>query len=181
MTSQKSGRCGKKGLSEDLGLKRHCRRQGQQRPHPGCRCPGAVGRWHPTGNYRLPGESSPWPCRRQCKAGSLAPLCAATGPVRHDRCDGPPRSRGLFQGESRGLLFRGHRHKPERIDRMGKRIRFFSISAGHIIEPAERRPCIVTCGALTLGFVMIWYPDPPGAIISHGMLNRMRNAASRSM
>ncbi len=66
---------------------------------------------------------------------------------------------GFFRENPRGLLFRGHSHKPEIIDRMGKRIRFLSISAGHIIELAEHRPCIVTCGALTLGFVMIWEPE----------------------
>jgi predicted phosphodiesterase len=65
----------------------------------------------------------------------------------------------FFRENPCGLLFRGHSHKPELIDRMGKGIRFFSISAGHIIELAERRPCIVTCGALTSGFVMIWEPE----------------------
>ena len=65
----------------------------------------------------------------------------------------------FFRENPKGLLFRGHRHKPEIISRRGKEIRFFTPTAGQIIELAEHRPCIVTCGALTSGFVMIWEPE----------------------
>ncbi|WP_319405073.1 metallophosphoesterase family protein [uncultured Desulfosarcina sp.] len=64
----------------------------------------------------------------------------------------------FFRQNPDGLLFRGHSHKPEIISRRGKEIRFFSPAAGLVIELADHRPCIVTCGALTSGFVMIWEP-----------------------
>jgi len=37
-------------------------------------------------------------------------------------------------------------------------IRFFSLAAGQVIELGVYRPCIVTCGALASGWVMIWKP-----------------------
>ena len=64
----------------------------------------------------------------------------------------------FFRQDPNGLLFRGHSHKPEIISLRGKKIRFFSPAAGIVIELADQRPCIVTCGALTSGFVMIWEP-----------------------
>jgi predicted phosphodiesterase len=65
----------------------------------------------------------------------------------------------FFRENPHGLLFRGHSHKPEMIFRRKKDIRFFSLTAGHTLQLAGYRPCIVTCGALTSGFVMLWKPD----------------------
>ena len=57
-----------------------------------------------------------------------------------------------------GVLFRGHSHQPEIITRSKTEIRFSPLAAGQTIDLARQRPCIVTCGALTKGFVMIWDP-----------------------
>ena len=65
----------------------------------------------------------------------------------------------FFRENSYGLLFRGHSHKPEMISAEEKEIRFSPLIPGQIVELSEHRPCIVTCGALTSGFVMIWKPD----------------------
>jgi predicted phosphodiesterase len=65
----------------------------------------------------------------------------------------------FFRQNPNGLLFRGHSHRPEIISRREKKIRFFSPAAGLVIELADQRPCIVTCGALTSGFALIWEPE----------------------
>jgi len=56
------------------------------------------------------------------------------------------------------ILFRGHSHEPEIrvVDREGDRSLPFS--QDEIIDLSDRLPCIVTCGALTLGYCMVWYP-----------------------
>ena len=72
---------------------------------------------------------------------------------------GQREAENFFRENPGGLLFRGHSHKPEIISRRGKEIRFFSPTAGLVIELAEHRPCIVTCGALTSGFALIWEPE----------------------
>ena len=64
----------------------------------------------------------------------------------------------FFRESPDGLLFRGHSHKPEMIDRRENETRFSSLGAGQTIELTGYRPCIVTCGALTSGFVMLWEP-----------------------
>jgi len=63
-----------------------------------------------------------------------------------------------FRENPKGLLFRGHSHKPEMIDRRNNKIRFSSLSAGQTIDLTGNRPCIVTCGALTSEFVITWEP-----------------------
>ena len=63
-----------------------------------------------------------------------------------------------FREHPDGLLFRGHSHKPEMISGKAKEIRFYPLAVGQVIELAANRPCIVTCGALASGGVMIWEP-----------------------
>jgi len=58
----------------------------------------------------------------------------------------------------RGLLFRGHSHKPELILQQGTDIRFVRLHNGQTIDLNQCRPCIVTCGALDRGFVLTWDP-----------------------
>ena len=65
----------------------------------------------------------------------------------------------FFRENPDGLLFRGHSHQPELISPGEADIRFSSLVAGQTIELAAVRPCIVTCGALTAGWAMIWEPD----------------------
>jgi len=61
-----------------------------------------------------------------------------------------------FKENPDGLLLRGHSHTPEMIHRIDNQIYFTPLSAGQTVELAGKRPCIVTCGALTSGVVMIW-------------------------
>jgi predicted phosphodiesterase len=61
-----------------------------------------------------------------------------------------------FKKSPNGLLLRGHSHAPEIIQRIENQIHFAPVEAGQTIGLAGKRPCIVTCGALTSGVVMIW-------------------------
>lgn len=63
-----------------------------------------------------------------------------------------------FRKHPDGLLFRGHSHKPEMICGKTNEVRFTSLAVGQTIELAASRPCIVTCGALASGWVMVWEP-----------------------
>lgn len=64
----------------------------------------------------------------------------------------------FFREDPYGLLFRGHSHQPEIISRSDGEICFSPLGAGPPVELAAYRPCIVTCGALTSGWAMIWEP-----------------------
>ena len=64
----------------------------------------------------------------------------------------------FFRENANGLLFRGHSHKPEMISTEEKEIRFSPLTAGQIVELSGHRPCIVTCGALASGSVIVWKP-----------------------
>lgn len=61
-----------------------------------------------------------------------------------------------FKENPDGLLLRGHSHTPEIIYRIDRQVHFAPVDAGQTVELAGKRPCIVTCGALTFGVVMIW-------------------------
>ena len=63
-----------------------------------------------------------------------------------------------FREHPEGLLFRGHSHKPEMISGKANEIRFSSLAVGQVIDLADNRPCIITCGALASGWVMVWEP-----------------------
>jgi predicted phosphodiesterase len=63
-----------------------------------------------------------------------------------------------FKEHPGGFLLRGHSHTPEMICRRDGEIQFLSLQDGQTLALEEYRPCIVTCGALTAGFVMIWEP-----------------------
>ena len=62
----------------------------------------------------------------------------------------------FFKENPDGLLLRGHSHTPEVIYRIDNQVRFAPVTAGQTVELTGKRPCIVTCGALTSGVVMIW-------------------------
>ena len=64
----------------------------------------------------------------------------------------------FFRKNANGLLFRGHSHQPEMISVEEKEIRFSPLIPGQIVELSGHRPCIVTCGALASGSVILWKP-----------------------
>ena len=69
-------------------------------------------------------------------------------------------ARAVFRKLDDRILFRGHSHAPE-ITWQGRHDRVASeaIPPGKSIEINERRPCIVTCGALDHGLCMLWSPE----------------------
>ena len=56
----------------------------------------------------------------------------------------------------RHVIFRGHSHTPEILFPRGGRIVSRTPAVGVKFNLAGRRPCVVTCGALTRGWYMIW-------------------------
>jgi predicted phosphodiesterase len=56
------------------------------------------------------------------------------------------------------ILFRGHSHCPEILRRQKHAVETGKILAGETIQLADIQPCIITCGALDQGFMMIWEP-----------------------
>jgi len=64
-----------------------------------------------------------------------------------------------FKENPDGLLLRGHSHTPEMIHRIDNQVHFDPVDPGQTLELAGKRPCIITCGALTAGVVMIWEAD----------------------
>ncbi len=63
-----------------------------------------------------------------------------------------------FRDNPTRLLFRGHSHAPEVICRQGDRIRFRPLPKETRLDLNACRPCMITCGALDQGFVMVWDP-----------------------
>jgi len=71
---------------------------------------------------------------------------------------GQKEAAGYFREKPRGLVFRGHSHKPEIISGAGGTIRFASLADAQVVDLAAQRPCIVTCGALYQGMTLVWEP-----------------------
>ena len=63
-----------------------------------------------------------------------------------------------FLENPRALLFRGHSHQPEVITGVNGDIRFAPLHDEAVIDLKQCRPCIVTCGALYKGTLLIWEP-----------------------
>jgi len=64
-----------------------------------------------------------------------------------------------FNAFPRHVIFRGHSHKPEILLPRGRFIESSIPAVGRKISLAGKRPCVVTCGALTRGLYMIWNPE----------------------
>ena len=63
-----------------------------------------------------------------------------------------------FSQKSQGLFFRGHSHDPALASLVNGRIAIQSLQPGRTIPLASRLPCVVTCGALTRGYLTLWNP-----------------------
>jgi predicted phosphodiesterase len=59
----------------------------------------------------------------------------------------------------RRILFRGHSHAPLVTWEKDREIISQPISVGQNLDLTDRLPCVVTCGALTRGFCMVWNPE----------------------
>ena len=64
----------------------------------------------------------------------------------------------FFRSYPHRILFRGHSHCPEILRQHKHTVEIGKISAGETIQLADIQPCIITCGALDQGFMMIWEP-----------------------
>jgi len=62
----------------------------------------------------------------------------------------------FFQTYPHRILFRGHSHCPEILRQHKQPVETDRILAGETIRLADIQPCIITCGALDQGFMMIW-------------------------
>ena len=57
------------------------------------------------------------------------------------------------------IFFRGHSHQPEAICRNGDHWSTVPLAPGESIDLDARRVLAVTCGALTRGLCMVWWPQ----------------------
>lgn len=64
----------------------------------------------------------------------------------------------FFSIEPGGILFRGHNHYPELVYKQDHRIISRRLQPDRKYKIRDRLPCVVTCGALTDRFCMIWVP-----------------------
>jgi len=65
-------------------------------------------------------------------------------------------ARDCFIEFPRHVIFRGHSHRPEILFARGARIVSRTPAVGVKIHLSEKLPCVITCGALTRGWYMIW-------------------------
>ncbi len=72
----------------------------------------------------------------------------------------------FFSAHPRGMLFRGHSHAPELIFKQNHRIITRALQPGRKYNISDQLPAVVTCGALTGRFCMIWMPQK-GTIECH--------------
>jgi len=70
-----------------------------------------------------------------------------------------PEAIRAFNAFPRHVIFRGHSHKPEILLPRGRFVESSIPAVGRKISLAGKRPCVVTCGALTRGLCMIWNPE----------------------
>jgi len=64
----------------------------------------------------------------------------------------------FFSTDPQGILFRGHSHDPEIVYIHGHQVISRILQPGRQYKIKDRLPCVVTCGALTGRFCMIWMP-----------------------
>lgn len=67
----------------------------------------------------------------------------------------------FFEHHPAGICFRGHSHNPELIrrDLRDGEIRFEKLVSGERVELNGQLPAVITCGALSAGFCMLWRPE----------------------
>ncbi|MBI9074315.1 MAG: metallophosphoesterase family protein [Desulfatibacillum sp.] len=63
-----------------------------------------------------------------------------------------------FSQKSRGLFFRGHSHDPALASLVRGSLTIQSLEPGRLLLLEERLPCVITCGALTRGYITLWDP-----------------------
>ena len=64
----------------------------------------------------------------------------------------------FFRTYPQGLLFRGHSHAPHVHFEKNKRVISQRLYANQKLDLIDGLPCVVTCGALTRRFCMMWTP-----------------------
>lgn len=87
------------------------------------------------------------------------PFLEELGPVALIGSMGPAETRRFFAVSPEAILFRGHAHAPGIMWAKARDIVSRPMAAGDTITLRVKIPCVVTCGALTHGFCMIWHPQ----------------------
>jgi predicted phosphodiesterase len=72
----------------------------------------------------------------------------------------------FFDKAPAAILFRGHAHTPGIVWLASQDVVAQPMAAHVSIDLASRIPCVVTCGALTHGYCMTWYPQE-GRLVCH--------------
>ncbi len=76
----------------------------------------------------------------------------------------------FFATSPDAILFRGHAHAPGILWHQGHDIVSQAVTPNETIDLGVKTPCVVTCGALTHGFCMIWYPQA-ARLVCHRFTN----------
>lgn len=79
----------------------------------------------------------------------------------------------FFTTSPDGILFRGHAHTPDIMWIQAQDIVSRAIPPGETIDLSIKTPCVVTCGALALGYCMVWYPEE-ARLVCHRFANTGR-------
>ena len=87
------------------------------------------------------------------------PFVDELGPVALIGTMGKPEAQRFFAGAPQALLFRGHGHAPTIMWQNAGEIVTTALAPRDTVDLNGRRPCVVTCGALTSGYCMIWNPE----------------------
>jgi predicted phosphodiesterase len=119
---------------------------------------------------QLPAETLAYlqglPLRRQYRGALMVhslPFEEALGPAALIGAMELPEARRFCQAHPRGLLLRGHGHRPELICQGRGMPRCMEMAPAERLNLRRMRPCIITCGAVDRGHALLW--DPAGEVI----------------
>ncbi len=69
---------------------------------------------------------------------------------------GKPQILQYFALKPQGLFFRGHSHDPALASMVRGRLAIQALEPGRSLDLQDRLPCVITCGALTRGYITLW-------------------------
>ena len=86
------------------------------------------------------------------------PFVAELGPVSLIGSMDTLDARRFFTAEPNAVLFRGHAHAPGIMWLAAHDVVAQPLMPQETIDLSAKLPCVITCGALTHGFCMVWHP-----------------------
>lgn len=99
------------------------------------------------------------PMARKCRDADLAhsmPFVREMGLSAMIGSMGELQASYYFGRKPKALLFRGHSHDPAIAEAPDGKYEESLLKPGKPVSLADRKPCIITCGALTRGYATIW-------------------------